>query len=628
MKVTVLDFETYYDQEYSLRKMTPVQYILDPRFESIGVAVKEDEAATYWVDGPDMQRWFDQANPDSMYISHNWLFDGCLAAWRYGFVPKYMADTLGISRAVLGHVLRSHSLDNVAQHLELGAKGKTVQKVIGMGRDAIIAAGLYEEYKRYSCDDADLCKGIWDALVRTRRFPISELAVMDMVLRCAIQPRFKLDLSVLAEHKNAIRAQKEHLLAMAMLSGVDDKSALMSNDKFAALLENLGVDPPRKISLLTGMETWAFAKSDPDFIALEDHENPAVQALVAARLGHKSTLEETRTERLISIARLTWGGNEQGLMPVPLKFSGAHTHRLSGDWKLNLQNFPTRGGANTLRRALIAGPGEEVVVVDSSQIEARITAWLCGQQDLVEAFEQKRDVYSEFASEVFGYKVNRKLKEGDHEAHGFVGKTGVLGLGFGVGWAKFQRTVKLDSKKFTGKEIVLSDQMASDIVSKYRTKYSGIASTWKMLNDIGVQVLANGGTFTLGPCVFEKGAITLPNGLQLKYHNLMYDQGEWVYRYGGNPKRLYGAALLENIVQALARIVTMSAAVRIQRRLAPLDVRLNLQAHDELVYLTPAEHAEEVSRVLTEEMSARPSWAPGLPLACEVGRGASYGAAK
>jgi hypothetical protein len=632
MQIIAADFETYYDKEYSLRKMTPVEYILDPRFESIGMAVREGYPSnnpTYWVDGPDLQKWFDQAPKDAMYISHNALFDMCIASFRYGFVPKYMADTLGISRACLGHVLRSLSLKSVAQHLGLPAKGDTVFKVEGMGLAAIKAAGIYIEYDETSKGDADRCMEIFDKLVRGGAFPINELAVMDLVLRCAVKPRFQLDMGALAEHKNNIRVQKDQLLAMAMLSSADGKDDLMSNDRFATLLQGLGVDPPMKVSPVTGKVTYAFARTDPDFIDLQEHDDPRVQALVAARLGHKSTLEETRTERLLSISRLSWPGEGQvAKMPIPLRFSGAHTHRLSGDWKLNFQNLPTRGGANAIRRALIAGPGESVLTVDASQIEARITAWVNGCWTLVEAFEKGVDVYSAFASSVFERPINRKAADPEQQALGFVGKTGVLGLGFGVGWEKFQRTVKLDSKKFTGTEILLPDEDALKAVNTYRRDYHEIPAGWKKLNYTGIPVLANGGGFQFGPCSFEKGAVNLPNGLQLKYHDLKYAGDNWTYTYGGKTKRIYGAALLENIVQALARIVTMDAAVRIQKRIHELGLWLNLQGHDELVYLVGNEYVETLKAIVLEEMQRRPTWAPELPLKAEVGVGASYGEAK
>jgi len=636
MKIIGLDFETYYDKEYSLRKMTPVQYVLDPRFEAIGCAVKPQGEKSYWVEGPDLQRFFDQADKNDAYCSHNMLFDGCITSWRYDFRPRLLICSMGMARAALGHVLRSVALKSVALHLGLGAKGDTVHNVVGMNLATIKSfPALYQSYQDYSCNDCDLSVAIFDYLIREKLFPVGELAVQDMVLRCGLQPRFKLDMMVLAEHLNEVKQAKDVLLMKAMLSGADGKASLMSNDQFAVMLQDCGVDPPTKISLATGKETWAFAKSDPEFIALQDDDNPAVQALIGARLGHKSTLEESRTERLLAIARCWWP--EQGMaahMPIPLNFSPAHTHRLGGAWKLNMQNLPrnTPAKQSALRRALIAPEGHEVVAGDASQIEARIVAWISGQLELIGQFERNEDVYSAFASVVFDRPVNRKLPDEDNQGAGFVGKTGILGLGFGVGWVKFQRTVKLDSKKYTGKAIILTDEQALDVVHKYRVvKYPEIPAAWKLLNDVGIRALVSGEPFTFGPCVFEKGAILLPNGLRLKYHDLQYNRPGWEgwsYVYGGKTKKLYGGSLMENIVQALARIITMDAGVRIQRRIHKAGLWLNLQAHDELVYVAPAAMVPVLKAIIAEEMAKRPSWAPGLPLKAEVNSGANYADAK
>jgi hypothetical protein len=637
LKIIGLDFETYYDKEYSLRKMTPVEYVLDPRFEPIGCAVKDPGQPSYWVEGPDLRKYFGQADKDAGYVTHNALFDMCITSWRYDWRPRLMIDTLGISRACLGHELRSVALKSVAVHLGLGVKGETVHNVMGMSLAAIKALPhLYQEYQKYSCNDADLSVAIFYELVHKRKlFPVSELATMDMVLRCALQPRLRLDMTVLAEHLQSVRSAKDTLLAKAMLSGADGKADLMSNDRFATLLEELGVDPPTKVSVATGKTTWAFAKSDPEFIALADHDSPAVQALVGARLGHKSTLEETRTERLLKVARLWWP--EQGtpaLMPIPLRFSGAHTHRLSGDWKLNMQNLPrnNRLGKSALRRALIAPPGHKVVTGDASQIEARIVSWICEQPELLEAFALGKDVYSAFASDVFGVPVNRKLDDPDQIGMGFVGKKGVLGLGFGVGWLKFQKTVKTDSRTELGHVISLTDEVAQNVVHTYRvTKYPQVPAGWKVLNDQGIQALVSGDAFTFGPTVFEKGAVLLPNGLRLKYNDLQWSRPgweQWSYTFGGKTKKLYGGAFMENIVQALARIITMDAGVRIQRRLAKANLWLNLQAHDELVYVVPDKLVAIVEAIILEEMAKRPWWAPTLPLKAEVGHGQSYADAK
>ena len=620
MKTIFIDYETYYDREYSLRKMTPVEYVLDHRFECIGCAVKEGlDGEPYWVDGADLPLFFADLNPDdTMLVSHNALFDACITAWRYNFHPRLTADTLGIARATIGHECKSLALASVALKLGIGAKGGTVHKVEGMGSAAITAAGLYDEYVQYATNDVELCAEIYRKLVvEGRRFPARELVVMDMVIRCAIEPQMQLDQNVLALHHHTIKARKEELLQRVSV----DKSELMSNDKFAQALRNIGVEPPTKTSLLTGKETFAFSKTDPAFMDLLEHDEPQVQALVSARLGLKSTLEETRTERFMSIARLTWPGKQKSLMPMPLRYSGAHTHRLSGDWSLNVQNMP-RGGE--LRRALIAPPGYVVLASDASQIEARIVAWIADQLDLVEQFARGEDVYSSFASKVFGREINKKTDPAER----FIGKTAILGLGYGLGWTKFQRTVKMQSKAQTGKLIDLTDEEAINVVQTYRTGYSSIPAVWRVLGD-NINVLSSGtGSFSIGPCVFERGSILLPNGLRLHYHDLKYDNDEWTYTYAGKPKRLYGGALLENIVQALARIVVMDAATRLRAKLAMYDVQLALQVHDELVYVVPEEVAKVCEQITLEEMSTRPSWAPTLPLAAEASYGKSYGDAK
>lgn len=628
MKVTFLDFESLYSKDYSLRKMTPAEYILDPRFETIGLAVKEQGAKSYWLDRDDVPRYFKQADPKGGYAAHNMLFDGCIMAWRYNFVPRLLIDTLGIARSVLGHELKSLSLASVMLHLGIGKKGDALPKVMGMNLEMINAAGLYDEFVRYGLNDVDGCEGIWDKLVRTGKFPISELAVADMILRCAIQPAFLLDQTALAEHYNDVIVDKANLIAQSGLQYDEHGKCpeLMSNDKFAVLLRNLGVEPPTKTSLVTQKVTWAFAKTDAEFIELEEHPDPRVQALVAARMGHKSTIEETRTQRLISIANLDWPGQGQArLMPVPLRFSGAHTHRFSGDWKLNMQNLPTRKGVAKIRQALVVAPGHTVLTVDAAQIQARMVAWFCGQEDLIEAYEKGEDVYASFASDVFGFPVNKK----DHPSERFCGKTGVLGLGFQAGWPKFQATVKTQSKAQTGNEIILNDEDASMVVNTYRRKYSKIPDMWKLLGYTAIDVMAGEREpLGIGPMHFGNGHCGLPGRLQLKYHDLRKDEDGWTYSYGGKRKKLYGGALLENIVQYLERMHVADAAVRIQRRVAPLNVRLNLQGHDELVFVVAEEHLAAVRDIALEEMARRPDWAPDLPLAAEAGSGQSYGHAK
>lgn len=619
LRYIFLDFETFYSQDYTLKKMTPVEYVLDPRFECIGCGIQEGlNGKPYWLSGPELHKFFAKLDPnDTALVSHNALFDMCVVAWIYDFVPRLMVDTLGLCRATIASQLRSLSLAKVAEHFELGVKGGTVHKVVGMSAEAIKQAGIWDEYVAYCLNDVELCVGIFKKLVIDGKFPPAELALMDMVLRCAIEPQLLIDGHKLAEHLGSVRAKKEALLARVGVA----KEELMSNEKFAEALRRLGIDPPMKTSLATGKETYAFSRTDQEFMALEEHEDPEVQALFAARLGYKSTLEETRTERFLNISRLEWRYRKGNWMPVPLRYSGAHTHRLSGDWGLNLQNMP-RGGA--LRSALIAPPGHKVLACDASQIEARIVAWLCGQHDLVAQFANKEDVYSSFASKVFGFEVNKK----QHPVQRFIGKTAVLGLGYGLGWQKFKRTIELQSAAQTGTKIELTDEEAQNIVKTYRESYEQIPKVWRMLNN-NIPVLATGaGAFSIGPCNFIKGAIELPSGLKLHYHDLRNENDGWMYYFAGKPKRMYGGAILENIVQSLARIVVMNAALRVRDRLATYDVQLALQVHDELVYVVPDDLVNVAKQIVLEEMQRRPDWADALPLDAEADCGQSYGDAK
>ncbi len=623
MKTWFMDFETFYTDEYSLRKMTPVEYILDPRFEAQGCAIKEGtKGKAFWLDGPDLPSFFGQLDRNISLVTHNALFDASILAWRYDFNPRLLVCTMSISREVLGHKLRSVSLEMVSRYLGLGSKGGALPKVKGLRLAQIKEAGLYDEFVAYGVNDCDLCAGIYGALVESGKLPVRQLFIEDMVLRCAIEPKFMLDQNALALHLNEVLQKKDQLLAQAMLLGADGKTDLMSNDKFAALLRSVGCEPPTKISPATGLQTYAFAKSDADFIALEDDDNPAVQALVGARLGHKSTLEETRTTRLQKISHLTWPGNRPAaLLPVPLNIGAAHTHRLGGAWSLNLQNLPARK-STTLRRAMVSPPGHKVVTVDSSQIQARLSAWACGQTDLVEAFGRGEDVYSDFASGVFERPINKK----DNPSERFVGKTCVLGSSFGLGWLRFQAQLATDSLAQTGSQILLSDTEAKRVIDHYRERYAMIPKGWRTLTYDAIPILAglSSETLTFGACIFEKEHILLPSGLHLHYVGLDNQSGDWWFTYGGKPKKLWGGTLLENIAQALEQVIIMEAALRIRLRFQGFQ----LQSHDELVYIVRDDMVEDVKAILTEEMNRRLSWCVDLPLASEIGVGLSYGAAK
>jgi DNA polymerase len=410
------------------------------------------------------------------------------------------------------------------------------------------------------------------------------------------------------------------------------RADLMSNQKFANVLMTLGVDPPMKISPATNEKTFAFAKADEDFVALLDHPDIMVRTVVEARLETKSTIEETRTKRFLAIADLEFPNLGSCCMPMPVIIGAAHTHRVGGGWDLNVQNL---GRQSTLRDAICSAEGHTLLVVDSSQIEARITAWFCGQHDLVEQFRSGQDVYSIFASDVFEHPVTKANKP-----ERFVGKTGILQLGYACGWPKFQRTVKMLSRN-TDTPIELSDEQAIAVVDKYRAKYRQITYKWRALDQILMQMHLLPDVFeykldqraqpiSMPPVTFFKNCMVGPTELLIHFPDLQYDEaeGSWYFRDGKHMRRTYGASMLETIAQHVARCIVMMAAVRLKEPMANLGSRLVHTAHDELVYHVPNSNIEQAKIWAQLEMTRTPTWAPGLPLACEIGTGMRYGDAK
>ena len=413
MKIITIDFETFYSKEFSLSKLTTEEYIRSPFFEVIGVAVKVDDNQTEWASGTHEQikGWLKQFDwENSAGLAHNAMFDGAILSWVFGIRPKLWLDTLSMARALHG-VEVGGSLKALAERYNLGIKGTEVINALGMRRTEFTEEGL-EAYGDYCINDVDLTYKLFDRLMMGKNFPPNELKLIDLTLRMFTEPVLRLDKDLLEQHLKEVQERKEKLLAEAAANRDD----LMSNPKFADLLRSVGVEPPKKISPTTGKETLALAKNDEEFKALLEHPDERVQALVAARIGTKSTLEETRTERFIGIA-------ERGDMPVPLRYYAAHTGRWGGSDNLNLQNLPSRGdNAGKLKKAILPPKGYVIIDSDSSQIEARVLAWLAQQDDLVQAFANKEDVYKKMASAIYGVAEDQVTKD-----QRFVGKTTILG---------------------------------------------------------------------------------------------------------------------------------------------------------------------------------------------------------
>jgi DNA polymerase I-like protein with 3'-5' exonuclease and polymerase domains len=623
VSLITLDFETYYSNDFGFRTLTTEEYIRGKEFQEIGVGIKIDDAPAYWLSGTHevLKKHLEGLTDwtDSALLCHNTIFDGAILGWRFGIYPAFYLDTLSMARALHG-VDAGGSLKALAERYELGRKGTEVDDAKGKRLEDFTAADL-KQYGEYCKNDCELTHKLFSVMVS--EFPEDEAKLIDMTLRMFIIPGFEVDDALLVQRLEDLKKEKNDLLATLKEElKCDDEEAvrkkLASNKQFAELLSKLDppVHAPLKISPVTGKETFALAKNDEGFISLSEHENPLVQQLCAVRLGTKSTLEESRIARFIDI-----GKRNRGLLPIPLKYYGAHTGRWSGSDKVNFQNLPSRDKKKkTLKNAVLAPRGSVVINCDSSQIEARVLAWLAGQVDVVRQFASGEDVYSIFASKVY----NRTITKAD-PVERFVGKTCVLGLGYGTGWRKLQHTLKTQPPG-----AVIDDEECQNIVKLYRDVNSDIIQLWKDSDNVLDALCswnAKSKEYYLGEhkaLRVKKEGIELPNGLMIRYPNLRLDTEEEKSQYKYKSRRgeisIWGGAVVENVVQALARIVVGEQMLAINER-----YRVVLTVHDAAVIVVPEIERERAMEFIVEKMSTPPDWGKTLPVACEAKYGHSYG---
>ncbi|MHB8388010.1 MAG: DNA polymerase [Acidobacteriaceae bacterium] len=680
MTLLTLDWETFYDNEYSLSKMTTEAYVRDPRFEEILIGVKIDAVPAFWIH-PERFAHF-AANEvdwaDTTVLAHHAHFDGLILAHHYNYRPIMWLDTLSMARAIDGPKA-GNSLHELCERHGVGGKGDYVTYAKGKHRAEFTRDEL-RQYGEYCCNDCDRTYDL--AQIFLEHFPPEQLRVIDRAIRMFTEPVLvgdvaKLDAAVIDERQRKIELLRHLGLTCPRCGGRGDdpvkdiikgtipckdcdsqgvdKTRVRSNDQFAAVLRAAGVEPEMKDSPTGTGQIYAFAKTDPAMQSLLDHEDELVRALAEARLAVKSNIIETRAERFRDSA-------SRGAMPVYLSPFAAHTLRMGGGDSMNWQNLSDRPEMSVLKASVSAPPGHKIARADSGQGEARITAWLAGQMDLVEAFAQGRDVYSEHASIVFGRPVDRKRVKEDH-IPGQVGKVSILGMGYGMGWYKasaellkgmlgappiqFTRadmeTLHIDPSAFLNNphkvaevnampsRLDLTDRfihcaVTEALVQRYRERYSRIPDYWQLMEHVITCMIA-GEELTFGANgVMRTGheCIWLPNGMRLRYPGLERGvDGETTYWNGRKRTKLYGGLLTENTVQCLHYLIVSGQMLEISELL-----RVVLMTHDDVVAVVPEGAAEDALAFMIDTMKKAPSWAHGLPLTGEGGIGNTLREAK
>ena len=598
-KVVFIDYETHYDKDFSLSKMTTEAYIRDPRFKVHSMAIAVGDGPVHYIVGEDNLKRVAATLEGEAVVAHNCAFDSAILQWHYGARPTLIIDTMSMSKGMLGPALRSHSLNSVSEYLGLGKKIEgALVKTLGV---QTLSDDQHRELAPYARQDVELCRSIFKTLFG--HMPAKEMALIDWTMRAYTEPKLLLNKGMLDGELSEIHAKRD------MVRAVFVEGDLVSNNKFADLLRRHGVEPPMKLSKATGEMTYAFAKTDTEFTALLNHPNEGVRQLMEARFALKSNIEVTRTTRFSDMA-------DRGPMPIPLKYYGAEgTGRWSGTEGVNAQNMP-RGGV--LRDSIHAPEGYTIITADFAQIELRMTLALAGEHLALADLEEGKDLYCALGHDIFGRVITKADKVERH-----IAKSAVLGCGFGMGAARFLDSVTQTAPGFT-------QEQAQIAVYAYRNRFAGVPRLWRSCDNALIKMAKGMTDHKISPscelpidrCPLTGApSIVLPNGMRIKYPSLKATSDGFSYfagRYGD--KATWGGSITENLAQALSRIIMSDALLRVN-----MHYPVVLSVHDELVVLVKDEDVHMATKFIVGQMTIRPDWMPFIPLDVEIYVGKTYG---
>lgn len=683
MRVVTLDFETYWSSKvYTLSKMGPIEYIRDPRFSAqmmsytVYDSTKDADCHTpvrvaSHDSIPAVLASLDLTRPDTMTVAHNGNgFDFLILSEVYHVVPAHCVDTICMERW-LG-ISRMQGETHKELTALLGHGTKEAGTVISDGkqwpddftRDEMLAFG------QYCMNDTQQCRDNFFSMVKY--MTADALLFMDITAKMACDPVLRLDDDMLTRYLAELEDQvtKARSDLMKVFSFADNATflkAIRSSVSFTKMLETLGRQPPMKYSEAKSRtkkakleaqgrtdlkeEDYAvyapsLSKADLDFAAMATDADPKVALLVQTRLGNNSSIQRSRAETFHNLAQ---SGRP---MPVMLNAFKAHTSRYtagnaegSSD-KLNLQNLSKRDPTQlTLRKAVQAPEGCTLVACDSSQIEARILAYVARENGLLDAFRHGADPYADLAEVIFSVpskEIHDGAKHGDKKLKAYrnTGKTAILSAGYGVGARKYSDTLLRQGVRLSP-DLDQHFETAKHAHSIYRQSNANIVNLWDRCQQVISHLYLGGEGYFGGPDdnLFHYGILPVcggvaslpsvagPNGYTIRYWNLqctVNDKGRAEYSYmrpkRKEPVRIYGGAMTENICQYLAFALLQWQACR----MAEHGVRIIANIHDSFLAVCPEQDAEKIKSIMEHDMSQIPDWLPGFPVACEAEIGTDY----
>lgn len=573
------DFETYYDAEYSLKKMSTWNYVFHEKFDAYLLAVYDGKDK--WVGNPNDFDW--SSIKDKTLVMHNASFDelvikrlqqdgkapadlgykGCLDTADLAVWMGAPRDLKGACRELLGL--------GVSKAVRDAMKGKTAA--------AAEAEGMTEELEQYGADDAIHA---WQLCEKYRaQWPEKEQWLSN-ANRLAGFYGVALDLPLIEaarQHLHTLKFDNERNIPWA-----EEGRPALSLPALREYGRKVGIPVPASL-----------AKTSEDavaWVAQYGKDHPWIQAVGDYR---RVNMQLGRVEALHQNARA------DGTMAYQLKYFGAGvTGRMSGGGdsggKFNMQNMPRKAIFDVDVRPMVrARPGHVYILSDYGQIEARMLLWRAGDQEFADEVARVGNIYIAYAKKAFGTDI----KKGTDDYQ--LAKAEVLGLGYQCAAPRF-KALAAEEPYF----LELTDDEAQRAVATFRGANPKIVKHWQQHQQwLKISAIHKDPTHE----------VELASGRTLTYFNPRISGRDVVCQYyrGGPFMKIHSGILTNNEIQGTARDLMVEAMYVLQQNGLPF----LWTVHDEIIFERPEATAEADLKVIEEIMVTSSPWAKGCPLAVE-----------
>lgn len=628
MTAISIDFETY--SECDIKTAGGYNYAAHPTTEVICMAwAIDDEEPQLWTPGDAIpQRLYDALDGAGEIWAWNAAFERAVwhhqmhkHGWYCDIDPSQWNDTAALAATLA----LPRALGKCAEVLELSDQKDT--------RGRFLIQRLCKPYRGERRTDQHLLDELY---AYCKQDVVTERAIKNYILK--YKP--------MGEHERAVWLLDQEINWRGV--GIDVPNVENALDLIIATAERLnasvvdltdgalsGVGSRAQVMSWCRDQGYRLGGYDKNAIltALAD---PALPANVRDVLKVRQTLGKASTSKYLAMQNLAGADNRaRGVF----SYHGAQTGRWAGrgfqpqnlprpafnDADTCVQLFDQRDPellemlygdpmvalSSTLRSMIVPAQGNRLLVVDFNAIEARVLAWLAGEQEPLDVFATGQCIYCHAATSIYGRTITKADKEERQ-----IGKVAVLALGYQGGVGAFQTMA-------AAYRVEIEDELADQIKVKWRKANKNIVRFWYALEEAANNAVKHRGhAFDAGPITFKCHGdflfAKLPSGRRLAYYQPRLGNNGLEFwgtdsRLGGRWAKLdtYGGKLAENITQAVARDLLADAMLRVEAAGYPVVMHV----HDEIVSEVPKDFGSLAE--FEELICQMPDWATGLPMAVE-----------